>query len=71
MYVHIRPIPEGTKCDATKAHKDCPKEAVNAVFPYEHIYVCQDHSTLLTIGMVPSGVKERFDRIEKERKAID
>jgi len=67
MYAHIKPIPEGTKCDATKDHKDCWKKAVGAVFPYKHIYVCQDHLQLLMIGMVPDGVKERFDRIEKER----
>ena len=67
MYAHIKPIPEGTKCNATKDHKDCENIAVGGVFPYKHIYVCQDHFLLLSIGMVPNRVKERFDRIEKER----
>lgn len=67
MYAHIKPIPEGTKCDATKSYGDCKKEAVGAVFPYKHIYVCRDHFQLLAMRMVPDGVKERFDRIEKER----
>ena len=68
MYIHVKPIPEGAECDATKDHKDCGEEAVTGVFPYEHIYVCRDHSTLIGIGMIPDYVKGRFDKLEEERK---
>jgi len=67
MFIHIKPIPDGAKCDAERCDERCGEEATTGVFPYEHIYVCQTHSFLIAYDIIPADVKGKFDKLEQER----